>query len=262
MNLIDTHGHISHFPKNQQQAVLERARAAGVQKIINVACDLEQIPVHLELAKQDDNIWTSAGVHPTSLTDDVDKAMEVVYNYAKNEERVVAIGEIGLDYYHDKFPHEMQDEWLSKQLAIASDLNLPAIIHCRAGKNPGENASAFHDLFRILKREEFSNAVIHCFSGTTQEAEKLLELGVMISFTGILTYTSNKELRKTAAQIPLERIMLETDGPYLTTQNHREERGEPAFLPELAQCLADIKGMRAEDVAETTTRNAEEFFGV
>lgn len=262
MNLIDTHGHISHFPKAQQADVLKRARMAGVQKIINVACDLDQIDPHLELAKSDPDIWTTAGVHPTSLNHDLEEAIRQVYQSAKNEKKVIAIGEIGLDYYHDKFPHEVQDEWLTRQLAIATELNLPAIIHCRAGKNPGENGTAFTDLFKILKREQFSNAVIHCFSGTTQEAQALLDLGVMISFTGVLSYKSNNALRETAAQIPLERVMLETDAPYLTVESHRGQSGEPAYLPELAQVLADVKGVSVEKVAEATTKNAEEFFGL
>ncbi len=262
MHLIDTHGHVSHFPKEQQADVLRRARAAGVKKIINVACTLDQIPVHLELAKRDENIWASAGVHPTSLTDDLEGAMNTIRDTAKNEPKIVAIGEIGLDYYHDKFPHDMQDQWLTRQLAIASELRKPAIIHCRAGKNPGENGSAFADLIRILKRERFSHAVVHCFSGTTKEAMALLDLGLMISFTGVLTYAPNQALRETTKLIPLDRIMLETDAPYLTVQSKRGQAGEPAFLPELAQVLAEIKGVSPKEVAEVTTANAERFFGV
>jgi len=262
MNLIDTHGHVSHFPKDQQADVLKRARVAGVQKIINVACTLEQIPVHLELAKQDENIWTSAGVHPTSLTDDVEGAIQTIHDFAKNEPKIVAIGEIGLDYYHDTFPHDLQDEWLTHQLAIATDLNLPAILHCRGGKNPGENSGAFVDLIQILEREKFSRAVVHCFSGTTEEAEAMLKMGLMISFTGVLTYSSNQALRDTAKRIPLDRIMLETDAPYLTVQSKRGQAGEPAFLVELAEVLAEVKGVSAEEVARVTTENAERFFGV
>lgn len=262
MYLIDTHAHVSHFPPPKQPGVLERARKVGVKKLINVACDLDQIVPHLNLAKTDDAIWSSAGVHPTSLNEDLEGSMKMIEDYAKNEPKIVAIGEIGLDYYHDKFPHRMQDEWLSRQLAIAKKLELPAIIHCRAGKNPGENASAFQDLAVILKREIFSNAVIHCFSGTEAEAKTMLELGCMISFTGVITYRSNEKLRDVVKMVPLDRIMLETDCPYLTTESHRGQSGEPAFMPEIAKCVAEVKGMDEDEVIDQIRRNTEHFFGI
>ncbi len=260
--LIDTHAHISHFPAEEQKAILDRAREAGVKKLINVACDLDQIAPHLAFAKTDDHIWSSAGVHPTSLNEDLEGSMKMVRDAAKNEEKIVAIGEIGLDYYHDKFPHEMQDAWLTKQLEIASELNLPAIIHCRAGKNPGENESAFIDLIHILEREVFSNAVIHCFSGNQVEAQKLLDLGLMLSFTGITTYESNENLREVVGMVPLDRIMLETDCPYLTIEGKRGQAGEPAFMPEIAKCIASVKGLAETEVIEQIQRNTESFFNI
>lgn len=262
MYLIDTHAHVSHFPAPKQTGVLERARSAGVKKLINVACDLDQIVPHLNLAKSDEYIWSSAGVHPTSLNKDLEGSMKMIEDYAKNESKIVAIGEIGLDYYHDKFPHAMQDEWLARQLAIAKKLSLPAIIHCRAGKNPGENSSAFQDLAKILKREDYSNAVIHCFSGTEAEAKTMLELGCMISFTGVITYRSNEKLREVVKMVPLDHIMLETDCPYLTTESHRGQSGEPAFMPDIATCVAQVKGLHENQVIDQIRRNTEHFFGI
>ena len=262
MYLIDTHAHISHFPLPNQKGVMERARKANVKKLINVACDLDQIVPHLTLAKTDENIWSTAGIHPTSLNDDLEGSMKMIYDYAKNEPKIVAIGEIGLDYYHDKFAREMQDEWLTRQLAIATELNLPAIIHCRAGKNPGENEAAFLDLIKILEREKFNNGVIHCFSGNKIEAEKLLDLGLMLSFTGVLTYHSNESLREVVAQTPLDRIMLETDCPYLTIEGKRGQAGEPAFMNEIAKCVAQVKGLQVDEVIEQIRMNTEKFFGI
>ena len=262
MYLIDTHAHISHFPPPDQKGVMERARAAGVKKLINVACDLDQIEPHLKLAKTDEDIWSTAGIHPTSLNEDLEGSMKMIYEAAENEPKIVAIGEIGLDYYHDKFPHEMQDLWLTRQLEIASQLRLPAIIHCRAGKNPGENERAFIDLIKILERENFSNAVIHCFSGNKIEAEKLLDLGLMLSFTGVITYRQNEELREVVKMTPLNHLMLETDSPYLSIEGKRGQSGEPAFMPEIARCVAEMKGLSEKLVIEQIERNTEEFFGI
>ena len=262
MYLIDTHAHISHFPKEKQEDVLDRAEAAGVKKLINVACDLDQIDPHLELAKANKNIWSSAGIHPTSLKEEMEVTLKKVYESAKNEEKIVAIGEIGLDYYHDKFPHDVQDKWLTAQLKIAKQLDLPAIIHCRAGKNPGENGSAFVDLAKILEREQFSNAVIHCFSGTEAEAQKMLDLGCMISFTGIITYLSNQKLRDVVRMVPLEKIMLETDCPYLTIEGKRGQSGEPAFMKKIAKCVAEIKGLSKDVVIDQIRKNTEDFFKI
>lgn len=262
MYLIDTHSHISHFPLAQQGGVMERARAANVKKLINVACDLDQIAPHLALAKTDDNMWSSAGVHPTSLKEDLEGSMKMIYEYAKTEPKIVAIGEIGLDYYHDKFSHVMQDEWFTRQLDIASELNLPAIIHCRGGKNPGQNEAAFLDLIKILERENFRNGVIHCFSGNLVEAEKLLDMGLMLSFTGIITYRSNEALREVVRATPLNHIMMETDCPYLTVEGKRGQPGEPAFMSEIARCVAEVKGIAENEVIEQIQRNTEGFFGI
>jgi len=262
MYLIDTHAHISHFKEEEQENVLKKARDVGVKKLINVACDLDQIIPHLNLAKNDENIWSSAGVHPTSLHEDIEGSMKMIHDIAKKEAKIIAIGEIGLDYYHDKFPHDLQDLWLSRQLKIATELNLPAIIHCRAGKNPGENSSAFVDLIQILKREKFSNGVIHCFSGTREEAKQMLNLGCMISFTGIITYPKNQELREVVKMVPLERIMLETDCPYLTIGSKRGQKGEPAFMVDIAKTVAEVKDLNENEVIDQIRRNTEEFFEI
>ena len=148
-------------------------------------------------------------------------------------------------------------------LEIARATKKPAIIHCRGGRNPGQNAPAFFDLIRILKRERFTNAVVHCFSGDEAEAEELVEMGLFLSFTGIVTYKNNGALRATIKKVvPLSRIMLETDCPYLTVEGKRGQPGEPAFIPSLAQTIADEKGVTLEEVAKVTTQNAENFFGI
>jgi TatD DNase family protein len=268
MTLIDTHAHISHFKKADQQEVIDRAMKAGVKKFINVACSLKELAPHLELAKRYDNIWSTAGLHPTALPSpaqgggraDRDAALAEVRKYAA-EEKVVAIGEIGLDYYHDKFPHDLQEDFFVAQLAIASEFDLPAIIHLRSSKNPGGNEAVFEDAVRILAREKFTNGVTHCFSGNLIEAEKVLDLGLMISFTGIITYQNNDQLREVVKMVPLDRMMLETDCPYLTIET-KKGRGEPAYVREIAECVAGVKGVPFEEVARMTTANAERFFNI
>lgn len=260
MRLIDTHAHISHFKSYKQEGVLTRARKAGVTKFVNVACSLEECQPHLELARKHVDIWSTAGMHPTALPKDRDGSLAKIREFAKDE-KVVAIGEIGLDYYHDKFPHEMQEDFFVAQLDIAKDFNLPAVIHCRSSKHPGQNEEVFEDVIRILEREHFSNGVIHCYSGNLIEAEKLLDLGLMISFTGIITYQSNEDLRKVVKMVPLDRMMLETDCPYLTIES-KKGQGEPAYLVDIATFVAEVKGVNVEEVARMTTENAETFFKI
>lgn len=261
MYLIDTHCHISHL-KRGQKAVIDRALKAGIKKFLNVACSIPECEPHLKLAKQYDFIWSTAGIHPTTLTDNMEKDLKWVRDFAASEDKVVAIGEIGLDYYHDRFPHDQQEAFFVAQLDIAKELGLPAIIHLRSSKNPGGNEAVFVDALRILERENFSNGVAHCFSGNMIEAEKLLDLGLMFSFTGIITYQNNEDLREVVKMVPLDRMMLETDSPYLTIESKQGQAGEPAYVKQIAQKVAKIKGVPFEEVARMTSENAERFFGI
>lgn len=260
MKLVDTHAHISHFKPYKQKGVLVRANQAGVTKLINVACSLQECQPHLELAKKHDHIWSTAGMHPTALPSDRNGSLAKIREFAKDE-KVVAIGEIGLDYYHDKFPHDVQEDFFVAQLDIAREFGLPAIIHARSSKHPGENEAVFEDLIQILDREDFSNGVIHCYSGNMIEAEKLLDMGLFISFTGIITYQNNEDLRKVVKMVPLDRMMLETDCPYLTIES-KKGQGEPAYLVDIAKTVAEVKGVDVGEVARMTTENAERFFGI
>lgn len=259
---IDTHCHLTLAPKKEQNALVERAQKANVQKMISVSCTLEQIGEGLALADQHNCVWTTAGIHPTDLTDNAERDLARVYQYAKNEKTIVAIGEIGLDYYHDKFAHGLQATFLSGQLDIAKQTGKPAILHCRAGKGAGENDAAFVDLFHLLREARFTDAVMHCFSGTLKQAEEALEMGLMLSFTGIVTYDRNKSLRDILKHIPLERIMIETDSPFLPPENHKGESNEPAFVIEVAKTIAEVKELPFDEVLRVTSGNAERFFNI
>jgi TatD DNase family protein len=260
MYLIDTHCHLSHFESRDIPSVIKRAKKAGVEKIITVACKLEEIGSCIAIADKNENIWTTAGIHPTEITGDIEANLERVFEYAKNESKVVAIGEIGLDYYHDRAPHDVQAAYLIGQLNIARDLRKPAILHCRGGKNPGENELAFIDMIKILEETRFKNGVMHCFSGNRIEADKILDLGLMMSFTGIITYPNNDDLREVIADMPLDRIMLETDAPYIAIEGKRDKPGEPAYVLDIAKKVAEIKNVPIDEVIRITTENAEKFF--
>ena len=259
---IDTHCHINFMPKWKQPKVIDRALKANVRKIITIACNLEHVGECLPLTDQYDFIWTTAGIHPTDLAKNLERDLEQVYEYAKNEEKIVAIGEIGLDYYHDKFPHKDQIAYLLGQLNIAKQLKKPAILHCRAGKNVGENARAFEDMLDVLKEAHFKNAVMHCFSGNKEEARQFLDLGLMISFTGIITYDRNEEARRVVKITPIDRIMIETDSPFLTPKAYGRKYNEPAFVIEVAKTIAKVKGVSLDKILDITTKNAEQFFGI
>jgi len=262
MNLTDTHCHIHHLKtEEKRQEAIKRAHEAGVTRLINVACQLSERRGCKKLVNKNPNIWTTIGIHPTSLTGDFHMNIEEVKKIAK-EEKVVAIGEIGLDYYHDLFPHDIQEKYLTAQLNIAKGMNLPAIIHCRAGKNPGQNESAFIDLIEILRKTHFDKGVVHCFSGNKLEAEKILDLGLHLGFTGIITFPQNEELRGIVADMPLDRMLLETDSPYLPVYEKRGQASEPAFIKDIATEVAKLKGIAVEEVARMTTGNAERLFGI
>ncbi len=260
--LIDTHCHLTFIDKPTREAVIERAMKANIRKMITVACNLEEVGSCVALADEYEFIYATAGIHPTDLGENLEQDLEKVYEYAKNEKKIVAIGEIGLDYYHDNFSHDLQMAYLLGQLNISNQLKKPAILHCRAGKYAGENSEVFPDMIDAIKKSNLNNGVMHCYSGTLKEAKEFLDMGLMISFTGIITYKRNQELRDVVKMMPADRIMIETDSPFLPPKNHRGEKNEPAFVIEVAETIADVRGISFGDVMKITSENAERFFGI
>lgn len=258
---IDTHCHIHFDAQKKWKALIEGALSANVKKIITVCCNMGQMGDCLAMADEYDFVYTSTGIHPTDLNENLEGTLEQVMKYA-DEKKVVAIGETGLDYYHDKFPHELQMDFLAGHINIAKQVNKPVILHCRAGKNIDENAKAFTDMEKVLKKMDFSNAVMHCFSGNLAEAQRFLNLGLMLSFTGIVTYPQNKALREVITKMPMDKMMIETDSPYLTPQAHRGKENEPAFVIEVAKTIAEVRNMNYDEVLKVTSENAERFFGI
>lgn len=258
---IDTHCHIHFEKKEEWPKLIQRAEQAGVHKMISVCCNVEQIIDLKALTESNDSIWCSSGIHPTDLAGDFEEIIMEVEKFAQHE-KVVAIGEAGLDYYHDKFDHALQEKFFKAQIQIAKKLNKPVIIHCRAGKGIEENQKAFDDLIRILKEEDFSNAVMHCFSGNWAQAQVFLKQGLKLSFTGILTYPKNTALQEVVEKMELKDMMIETDSPFLTPQAYRGKKNEPAYVIEVAKKISEIRGISYNETLEITSKNAEEFFGV
>ncbi len=255
MMLIDTHCHLD-FPEFNQDRdeVIERARQAGVCTIINVASSVEGSLHSVELARKFNWIYASIGVHPHYAKDVCGKIPVQLLALVKND-NVVAVGEVGLDYYRDLSPRPLQQSLFKAFIALAQEKGLPLIIHSR---------DAHEDTMSVLKDSMKSKArgVVHCFSAGKEYLDEYLRMGFYISFTGNLTFKNNTKLRSLAKGVPLERLLLETDAPFLAPQKFRGKRNEPSYITELAGEFSRIHGVDLSDIAEITTRNARELFSL
>ncbi len=251
MMFIDSHAHLEwESYKADFSEVLKHAQNAKVELILNIGTTLEHCKQGIELAKQYPHIFASVGIHPHDANKVPMDYLDQLKELAKNP-KVKAIGEIGLDYYYEHSPREIQLQRFEEQVQLAKDLHLPLSIHCR---------EAFQDCFDILNKISYFYGVFHCFTGTQEEAKKALELGFYISFSGIVTFKKSTALQEVAKQIPLEKMLIETDAPFLAPEPHRGKRNEPAFVVLTAQKIADLKNTPLETVAQKTTHNAKTLF--
>jgi len=253
---IDSHAHIDgHEFDADREAVIERASAAGVSVILNVGTGdphSDAFERAIELGQQHENIYTAIGTHPHDARLYDDRAEAKIKNLIQNE-RVIAWGEIGLDFHYDNSPRDVQVNVFKRQLRAARACELPVVIHTR---------EAEAETIEILKNEPEIRGVFHCFSGSMNLAEGALELGFMISFSGIVTFKKAEELRNVARQVPLDRLLIETDCPYLSPIPYRGKRNEPAFVIEVARCLAGLHDTSIEQMAQQTSDNFRRFFGL
>ncbi|MFH1386193.1 MAG: TatD family hydrolase [bacterium] len=251
---IDTHAHLT-FPefKPDLPEVIKRAKEAGLEAIINIALDDEAIKRSLEIAAAYPGyIFNAAGIHPHEAStwheNDYQKFKDLSLKHT-----FVAIGEIGLDYHYKLSPIEEQTKVFRKFLQLAQELDLPAIIHSR---------EAAKDTIDILKEENKGKlkGVLHCFAGDMELGKIALEMGLYISYTGNITFPKAENFRQTIKQIPLDRLLIETDCPFLAPQQYRGKRNEPAYVVKVAEKIAEIKGITLEEVAKQTTKNAKVLF--
>ncbi len=249
---IDTHAHLIWKElAGKESETVENAKKAGVEKIITIGCDLETCEGSMRCAEKFDNVFFTAGIHPSDAKDsNIDWGK---YESFLSHEKCKAVGECGFDFYYDKYDEKLQEKFFEKQIELSKKHNLPIIIHTRdAGKKTLE----------FIKHHKLNNFVVHCFTETMEFAKKVLDSNGMLSFTGIITYKKADSVREVVKYAPLERIMLETDCPYLAPQSVRGQVNEPKYIPEIADKIAEIKEMNFKDIEEITTKNAEKFFNI
>ena len=251
--MIDSHCHLTYEPLARQlNEVLARAAAAGVQKMITIGTDLADAQRAIELCRQHENIRCVIGIHPHHS----DKAQDEDVAWLRSLQQspsVVALGEMGLDYHYDFSPRERQAQIFTAQLELARELNRPIVIH---------NREATDDCLAILKNFPMIKADFHCFTGTIDEARKILDQGHLLGFTGIVTYKKSDELREVAKFTPSDRIVVETDSPYLSPEPVRKQKvNEPSFVMHTACFVADLRGISIEELDRITTENVWRHFG-
>ena len=251
--LFDTHAHMNDpaFDEDRKEMILG-LKDKGVDFVMNVGCCLESSGDCIKLAEEYPFVYASVGSHPDSA-DEVNEEVIEKYRQMAKHPKVMAIGEIGLDYYYETIPREVQQKAFRMQMALAKELDMPVIVHER---------NAHDDGMRIVKEFKGVTGVFHCYSGSAEMARQLVDMGWYIGFTGVLTFKNARKAVETAERIPLERIVLETDCPFMAPEPHRGKRNDPGYLPYMAQRLADIRGIPAEDVIRITTENAKKLYRI
>jgi TatD DNase family protein len=256
VELIDSHAHLD-FPQfdADRAAMLERAREAGVQTVLAIGSGPgpEKLDAALPFAEQHDWIYATVGIHPQEAKLATEAHFEQIDRLAHHP-RVIAWGEVGLDYHADYSPRDVQQRIFRRQLEQARAAKLPIVVHCR---------EAWPDCLAVLEQDWRASGlggILHCFSGTLDEAHMGMAMGFLVSFAGNLTYPKAKNLRDVARELPLDRLLIETDAPFLAPQPHRGKRNEPAYVAEVARTLASVRDLAAEEIAAVTAANFRGFF--
>jgi TatD DNase family protein len=258
MQIIDSHAHLE-FPQfdADRETVLERAREAGVETLLAIGSGTgpDRLNAAIPFAEQHDWIYATVGIHPHEAKLATEEHFARLDELARHP-RVIAWGEIGLDYFYDHSPREIQQQVFRRQLEQARAAKLPIIIHCR---------DAWEDCLAILEQDWRSSGlggILHCFTGTPEDARRGLDMGFLVSFAGNVTYPKMQSLRDVARDLPLDRLLTETDSPFLPPQGKRGKRNEPAFVVEVAQALANVRNLASEEVAAATAENFRRFFRI
>jgi len=252
--LIDTHCHLD-FPDfaPERDAVVARATAAGIGRMITISTFVSRYDRYREIAESYDNVWFTIGTHPHQAHEEPEASVEQLVKLSSHP-RCVGIGEAGLDYHYDKAPRETAARVFRTHIAAARETGLPLVIHAR---------DADEDVAAILREEMGKGsfkALLHCFTASRMLAETGLELGLYVSFSGVVTFKNSEELRAIAKDVPMDRILVETDAPFLAPVPYRGKRNEPAYVASTAAVLAEVKGISADDMAAATTQNALRLF--
>jgi TatD DNase family protein len=258
MELIDSHAHID-FPQfsEDREAMLDRARAAGVTTLLAIGTGPgpEKLDAALPFAEEHNWIYATVGIHPHEAKEVTTQHLDELTQLAKRP-RVIGWGEIGLDYFYEHSPRDTQQRVFLVQMELARKARLPIIIHCR---------DAWRDCLDMLEKHWKTTGlggILHCFTSTLEDARRGIEMGFLVSFAGNSTYPKTQNLRDVAKELPLEKILIETDAPYLAPQPWRGKRNEPAYVAEVARALASVRDCSPEEIAAATTENFRRFFGL
>lgn len=251
--IFETHAHYDDEAFDEDREVLIASlRENGIEKVINIGASMASSKSTLELVERYDFFYGAVGVHPNETGELTEKDYEWLKN-ATAHERVVAVGEIGLDYHYEEPPRQHQQIWFERQLQLAAETNLPVVIHSRDAQKDTED---------ILRRycKDICGGVIHCFSYTKESAKKFLDMGFHIGVGGVVTFKNARKLKEAVEYIPMERIVLETDCPYLAPEPNRGRRNSSLNIPYIAEAIAEIKGMEYDEVVRITNENAKRLF--
>lgn len=251
--LFDTHTHLDDekFDTDRDE-VISSLKEQGVSLLVNIGADMKSSQESIKLAEKYDFIYASVGVHPCDTKNLTDEDINTLETMAQHE-KVVAIGEIGLDYYWDEPEREIQKEWFLKQLLLAKKLNMPYIVHDR---------DAHADTLEIIKKADYTNGVMHCFSGSVQMAQEVIKMGMYVSLSGTVTFKNAKKAQEVAHVVPLDKLLIETDSPYLTPEPFRGKRNNSALVRYTAEKIADIRGLTFEELARITLDNGKRFYNI
>ena len=253
--LIDSHAHLNdeRFDDDREDVITSLVKN-GVEFVLNPGYDLESSIKSVEMAHKYSMIYAAVGTHPHDSKDMNENILEIYSSYAKKD-KVVAIGEIGLDYYYDNSPRDIQKKWFREQIRLAKSLDMPYIVHDR---------DAHEDIFNIMKEELYSGArgILHCYSGNVEMAREFIKMGFLISLGGPVTFKNSKVAKRVALEIPLDYLLIETDSPYMAPEPNRGKRNEPSYVKYVAEEIAKIKNVEYKLVEEKTNENFKKLFGL
>jgi TatD DNase family protein len=253
--LFDTHTHLDSYKFDEDRdVVIQRAKDAGVHMLLNIGFNRETIPTTIALAEQYDFIYAAVGWHPVDSIDMLPEDLEWIERLCAHE-KVVAIGEIGLDYHWDTSPKDVQQRVFREQIRLARKVGKPIVIH---------NRDAHEDVIRILQEENAAEVggVMHCYSGSWETAKQCLDMNFYISFGGPVTFQNARVPKEVLKQVPLDKILIETDAPYLTPHPFRGKRNESSYVALVAQTAAELLGKSVEEIGAITTENGKKCFGI
>lgn len=252
---IDSHAHMDdgRFDSDREE-LLEAMQKNDIDLVVNIGADLSSSINSVRLSEEYDFIYATVGVHPHSAKSMDDNTVSLLKTFAKKE-KVVGIGEIGLDYYYDNSPREIQRKRFIEQINLAKEMDLPIVVHTR---------DAAGDTMDIIREAQDGSlrGVMHCYSGSVEQALEYIDLGFYISLAGPVTFKNARVPKEVAKAVPLDKLLIETDSPYLTPEPYRGKRNNPIYVRQVAEKIAEIKGISVEEVAKATSKNTKELFGI